>query len=29
MRDVVVVLDDGHGGTQLFRYEGKAISASQ
>ena len=29
MRDVVVVLDDGHEGTQLFRYEGKAISASQ
>jgi hypothetical protein len=29
MRDVVVVLDDGQGGTQLFRYEGKAISASQ
>jgi hypothetical protein len=29
MRDVVVVLDDGHQGTQLFRYEGKAISARQ
>ncbi len=29
MRDVVVVLDDGLGGTQLFRYGGKAISASQ
>jgi hypothetical protein len=29
MRDVVVVLDDGHEGTQLFRYEGKAITARQ
>jgi hypothetical protein len=28
-RDVVVVLDDGREGTQLFRYEGKAISPRQ
>lgn len=29
MRDVVVVLSDGRQGTQLFRYEGKAITARQ
>jgi hypothetical protein len=29
MRDVVVVLDDGNGGTQLFRYGGKAIARHQ
>jgi hypothetical protein len=29
VRDVVVVLDDGHEGTQLFRYEGKAIDPHQ
>jgi hypothetical protein len=29
MRDVVVVLDDGREGTQLFRFEGKAIGAHQ
>jgi hypothetical protein len=29
VRDVVVVLDDGLEGTQLFRYGGKAISARQ
>jgi hypothetical protein len=29
VRDVVVVLDDGHDGTQLFRYEGKAINRRQ
>jgi hypothetical protein len=28
-RDVVVVLDDGREGTQLFRYEGQAISTRQ